>query len=103
MNWDHVALKPALEGGVCCEGYALGWLAYADGAGYFVVAAVRWVLVVEVPLACWCADDANVLDRVCHGVLSEVSDRGCIGTSVPLNACNVVYDLYAGCVGVLPF
>ena len=47
------------------------------GACDLVVAAVGWVLVVEIPLACCCADRANVLDCVCHGVLSvcdEVND-----------------------------
>ena len=42
------------------------------GACDLVVAAVRGVLVVEIPLACCCADRANVFDCVCHGVLSEV-------------------------------
>lgn len=47
------------------------------GAGDLIVTAVGWVLVIEVPLACCCADRANVLDCVCHGVLSGLVDECC--------------------------
>jgi hypothetical protein len=72
----HVAGKPTLKGRVSGEGYRLCWCAYVYGACDLVVAAVGWVLIVEIPLACGCADRANVFDCVCHGLLSGLVGDG---------------------------